>query len=535
MAYLANFDRIVRRQLSPCVDLSLCKAWFDECIEEHESCSDDSSHALPARVIDVGTFYNDTVTLLETQRSHGSYITLSHRWGQSKPFLTDSTLYEDCLEGFSIEALPQTFQDAIQVTRKLGVRYLWVDSVCIKQYSSADWEIECTKMAQYYHLSICTIACSDARNAEAGFLGVRPTVTHMRCTIDRRSPLGDSYSQMEISYVGHEQYPWLIDADNEFRIETAEYGSVLGDRGWTLQEKSLSHRILYFGKYQSYWACEAVKHFEELAMSPLQLGSRNPLSFPAQTMVEEVREMWYRIMEEYSRRKLTKTSDKFPAISGLATLVQTCLADEYVAGLWSKEIPHGISWKALSGYEQTTPREAGPNSSECCFPSWSWAACKYPLDYQYHLYGRDKLVSKMEILETHKELTGLDPCGRVNSASLIVRAKVKFSVVVAETGLPQDLNNNCFPLVDCAQPDQRIAVCWPDDDDVVLSSRLLCMLIGVRRRHTEEWVGLAVEVVPGSKNTFRRTGYVEGYHINYGCAQGKSWFDDATEQVLELV
>lgn len=272
-------------------------------------------------------------------------------------------------------------------------------------------------------------------------------------------------------------------------------------------------------------------------MVPMQLGSRNRLSFPAQRGFEEVRQLWYSIIEEYSRRRLTKMSDKFPAISGLASYVQSRRADEYVAGLWSTDIPYGISWKALTSYEQTMPPEAGLNRSEYCLPSWSWAACRYPLNYQYHVYGNE-LVSKMGILETHKELTGLDPCGRVNSASLIVRAKLKSAVVRAETVrvLSTMSSDNHFYIADYAQLDQRIAAYRPDNDgDVVVSSRILCMLIGVRRRHIEEWAGLAIEPVPGSNNTFRRTGLLEGTLVERGGSQGASWFDDATEQVLELV
>jgi hypothetical protein len=45
---------------------------------------------------------------------------------------TKSTL-DDHLRGIDVRSLPQTFQDAIVFTRKLGMRFLWIDSLCIVQ------------------------------------------------------------------------------------------------------------------------------------------------------------------------------------------------------------------------------------------------------------------------------------------------------------------------------------------------------------------------------------------------------------------
>ena len=34
-------------------------------------------------------------------------------------------------DGIASRELPQTFTDAIEITRKLGVDYIWIDSLCI--------------------------------------------------------------------------------------------------------------------------------------------------------------------------------------------------------------------------------------------------------------------------------------------------------------------------------------------------------------------------------------------------------------------
>jgi hypothetical protein len=52
--------------------------------------------------------------------------------------------------GFTSESTTQLFQDAISVTRALGIRYLWIDALCILQDSVKDWEQESANMAAVY-------------------------------------------------------------------------------------------------------------------------------------------------------------------------------------------------------------------------------------------------------------------------------------------------------------------------------------------------------------------------------------------------
>jgi uncharacterized Fe-S radical SAM superfamily protein PflX len=67
--------------------------------------------------------------------------------------------------------LPRTFQDAVTVTRELGVRFLWIDSICIIQPhkgcsnecgGSKDWDIESKKdgnILQFGLLYDCCFFC----------------------------------------------------------------------------------------------------------------------------------------------------------------------------------------------------------------------------------------------------------------------------------------------------------------------------------------------------------------------------------------
>ena len=79
----------------------------------------------------------------------------------------------DMLCGVATSTLPATIQDAIIVTRKLGLRYLWVDALCIFQDSTSDKDAEIAKMDQIYQNARLTISAASAEKCQDGFLAPR--------------------------------------------------------------------------------------------------------------------------------------------------------------------------------------------------------------------------------------------------------------------------------------------------------------------------------------------------------------------------
>jgi hypothetical protein len=72
------------------------------------------------------------------------------------------------LESTPFEPLPLTFRDAISFTRMLGLRYLWIDSLCIIQDDEADWRFEAGQMAGVYQNAILTLGATAAASDEEG-------------------------------------------------------------------------------------------------------------------------------------------------------------------------------------------------------------------------------------------------------------------------------------------------------------------------------------------------------------------------------
>ena len=187
---------------------------------------------LPTRVIDIGDDGNSVRLRITSGEVQGIYIALSHRWQRNTPTTTISSL-ADRRKGIELDALPKTYKDAICVARNLGVRFLWIDSLCIVQDDPDDWASESRRMEEVYASAYCTIAASSASD---GFL-----------------------SPPDIESTGHTDTPVAarIDGVHQHFQRDVERGK-LNQRGWVLQERALSRRVIHFTGEHAYWECGAV-------------------------------------------------------------------------------------------------------------------------------------------------------------------------------------------------------------------------------------------------------------------------------------
>lgn len=113
--------------------LNFVKETLSACSQEHELCRTPEDTPLPTRVLDLGTKTNlesgDTIRLYETDHQRAPYACLSHRWGSTHRIMTTTDSIQSHKEGINVASLPRTFKDAIDFTRRLGIRYLWIDSL----------------------------------------------------------------------------------------------------------------------------------------------------------------------------------------------------------------------------------------------------------------------------------------------------------------------------------------------------------------------------------------------------------------------
>ena len=162
--------------------------WIRECNESHVDCrtfvkrqrereEDPSSHPfVPTRLIYVGTTDKPLVRLVddaEATNLRGAYIALSHCWGDPTQFRPPQLLKSNILvlrQNIQWEELPLTFQQAIAVCRSLGVRYIWIDSLCVLQDDVEDWRKEAAKIPMVYRNTYCNIAAVNASDGRGGLM-----------------------------------------------------------------------------------------------------------------------------------------------------------------------------------------------------------------------------------------------------------------------------------------------------------------------------------------------------------------------------
>jgi hypothetical protein len=246
-------DHVIGRDISPSPDISLAKDWISDCINNHSKCASNLYPNLPTRVVDVGPSDNtQKPRLLPGEVVQAPYVTLSHCWSTTKSLVTNSGNLQEHLAAIPFRKLPPMFQDAILATRKLGYRYLWIDSLCIIQDSPEDWQQECALMADIYKNAAVTITAPAAKDSSTGFLGDRTSFYSASCTWKYRGRYDGIFR--EVALVQNSGVSEFLNA--------LEHKPVIDSRAWILQEKLLSQRVLYFGSRQMYMECNECYRFE---------------------------------------------------------------------------------------------------------------------------------------------------------------------------------------------------------------------------------------------------------------------------------
>ncbi|KAF2801733.1 HET-domain-containing protein [Mytilinidion resinicola] len=351
------------------------KSWVQQCDNNHEGCSKQRLQqarygSLPTRLLDVGTERTGHVKLIETKKTtiKGPYVSLSHCWG-TIPFttLTPKNL-ESFKDGIGWEKLSRNFQDAITVTRFLGISYIWIDSLCIIQGQEGDFPAEAPFMHQYYRNAYCNIAAADSPNSTGGlFRGRHATQI-----------LPDKYSVDDKSTIFGDK-KWRI--VNQDIWHTQLLKTVIYTRGWRM----LAPRIIHFAKDQIFWDCatmSACETFPSGLPQPLdtaaatdrhwrgrlqETGSirHHPLAGASDDSLEQ---FWISAVRNYTSCNLTKGSDKLMAVWGIAKLVRDALEEEYGAGLWAYRLEEQLAWRVSECTLDARPTDLRDN------PSWSWAS-----------------------------------------------------------------------------------------------------------------------------------------------------------------
>ncbi|KAI0182109.1 HET-domain-containing protein [Hypoxylon sp. FL1284] len=317
------------------------------------------------------------------------YVTLSYRWGtkllEKSLRLLRSTV-ADLEQPTLTRSLPKTLRDAMQIADRFGVKYVWVDRLCIYQDSTRDWHREAGMVQDVYRNASFCISALGAADDEGGCFFPRdpalvaPTIINM----------SGEHGEEEVYRADLEDTAWCAEFQDQPLVQ----------RAWVLQERLMSRRTIHFGSKQVFWECAEAHacetHPEGFGKFPFETESSSSRSTEVRQKNSEyplwkqliatpiapgtmkdpharIHASWGAVVSLYSDTKLTVASDKLVAVSGLAKDVRRALQSykpgrySYLAGLWEEVLIETLVWYVKVG----DPAERVSNYRA---PSWSWAS-----------------------------------------------------------------------------------------------------------------------------------------------------------------
>lgn len=293
------------------------------------------------------------------------FVALSYVWGPPIPKPPYITTLENILihrnpGGLARchDLLPQVVRDAIDLVRRLGFRYLWVDALCIVQNSERSWKHNARVMDQIYSNAILTICAADGGDSKTGLEAYRPTMGAKAQYTAACAP----NLRLMVSHLA----------------ETGIKNSIWNSRAWTFQERLLSRRCLIFTEGRVFFQCRATTMSEDIVAEPEGAGwSLDLVQAPPEMLRElDVRPFWVysNCVYLYSSRALTKQKDILAAFNGVSNRISKVMKAPFIFGLPSSHFDLALLWQPRSALERriTDSQKPKRQDEQPEFPSWSW-------------------------------------------------------------------------------------------------------------------------------------------------------------------
>ncbi|KAJ4223403.1 hypothetical protein NW759_006037 [Fusarium solani] len=384
------------RQVGELLDISLVKGWLDKCEKEHgDKCCNpawlagsDDTWLDPFRAIDVKE--RRIVNLPAQSR----YIALSYVWGASSQAHEQKIQRRLTNENFSRLAqvnsldgvsLPKTVEDAIELTSKMGERYLWVDALCIIQDDIKDLSHQTSRMDLVYSRALFTIIAACGDDSESGLSGLPGRERDIFQRSVRLSPEGFHLAPTAGLFVNAP-------------LERSTWNT----RGWTFQERILSRRIMVFTPSQVFWICEDAMWDEEVILElPKPRVRVFSLAFGCNDEWDDgdpkfSREALATYILQFSIRQFTFSADALPAFLGVIRRYEHLNNETMHWGLPTELFDQALTWQAGTSRREEMHRVVCGDGEvrEVPYPSWSWLGWTGligPTLHNYELWGKTNM------------------------------------------------------------------------------------------------------------------------------------------------
>ncbi|GAP91549.1 putative heterokaryon incompatibility protein [Rosellinia necatrix] len=437
------------------IDVERVKAWAHECDSSHHgtchTLTEWRSIPVPSRapLVLIDVVSQSLVEFkLTPNLSAPRYITLSYVWGWVPDVLEatkDNLAALKTPGAFSSRSLasrlPATVRDAIALTNLLGIRYLWVDRVCIVQDDMTLKLPQLEQMGSIYANSYMTIIAGDGADADYGLRGSCPGVSQPR---EFRSPMlsfrpGSRTIMIEPDFEGYTEW---------------------SRRGWTYQERMLSRRNLMFLDDRVFWECYGAMWVEEFALEPSR--QKHPVQKEVTTAddtedtddIKDVRrslfysrshdlqitqwpdiDQYDTLVSKYTTLVLSFPSDGLNAFLGIIQAMSRSFRGGFLYGLPEYFFDYALLWRPW------LPIRRRPTGNDANLPSWSWVAWS----------GGRMFMSVMPPVKQYVRIGG----GAVDLGYVETHPMVTWYKTNSETGMRQAIDNAYHEAIS-ARDDQSL-------------------------------------------------------------------------------
>ncbi|KAH7360754.1 heterokaryon incompatibility protein-domain-containing protein [Rhexocercosporidium sp. MPI-PUGE-AT-0058] len=345
------------------IDFEVPRKWLQECQSSHRPCSKVKRTLIPGlKLIDCHTRRIVSDSLFD-------YVALSYIWGPQTEKLDAESKVSDFNQK-ELNPLPKTIENAMEVTKEVGFRYLWVDKYCI-QHDSEDRHLQIGQMDSIYARADLTIIAL-GHDPSYGLPGVGSRSRRRQHSID----------------IG--KHTWIY-ADNnpQEEIKLSKWMT----RGWTYQEGLLSKRRLFFTDHEMYFECRGFFRSEAFNF-PLNILDQDNSTFDQDRSASNegifrsqgVGDLDWHVLqriEEYSTRSLSKETDIINAFLGIFRAFSGLAIQHHWGVPFSSQL-HQIEWHSPEELFDRPPRPLSftdglswdlsrTSDRRAGFPSWSWA------------------------------------------------------------------------------------------------------------------------------------------------------------------
>lgn len=445
----------------------------------------------------------------------GHYITLSYIWGGPQPLTTTQNIATYVTYGLEILDFPKTIREAIVATSGLGIRYLWIDALCILQDSNEDRLRQIRMMAKIYRNSFLALIAACGSSVNEGFLYQERPQKVPDARIPYRCPDGR---------IGSVWIAAVLETINDASRSYYDELEPVNYRGWCLQERLLSPRCMIYASHTLQYYCQTetanigqalCEPSTSLRLPNIVFGTSSAKQLLPMTPSDQkkARQAWLSVIFDYTNRNTTLPGDKLVALAGIVEKFHRVFNTKYIAGLWQRT--------------RSTAYEIKPRPIKYRAPSWSWASIDGLVEYRYveETEAKASYNIECEILNCQVMLAREDmPFGEVLAATLTLKSNIKEAKLESQS-------QSGHVLVQLDSEVELVKIGWANMDAAEEKNEVFWISPLMWDKEGASVEGLILATAASNEYCFRRV----GQFTNLVSSRDIRWIESAPKQIITLV